>query len=373
MYQSVQVAIIGGGIAGLTAAIHLARAGIEVVLFEKKAFPQHKVCGEYISNEIRTYYGSLGIEIDRLQPNQVNTFRLYTASGKYVESTLPLGGIGLRRYCLDLHLQEKATAASVKIFTETTVQAVQFQSNQFTIQLQKGEPWQAQVVIGSFGKRSNLDLQLKRTFIKNQAPYIGVKFYLENTDFPQDMVHLYNFQGGYGGAVQVEDGTVDVAYLITANALKNAKNLDQFEQSVLRQNPAFASLLNNKRITEKPMTISNISFAPKKLIDQHILMIGDAAGMIPPLCGNGMAMGVHAAKLASEQIIRFLSGQINRTAMEAQFLSNWNKQFKYRLFWGRQLQPFLQKPIWSEIALFTFRKIPGLLPLIIRQTHGQPF
>ena len=56
------VLIIGGGLAGLCAGIDLAQAGYEVLLFEPKAYPRHKVCGEYISNEVLPYLKSLGFD-----------------------------------------------------------------------------------------------------------------------------------------------------------------------------------------------------------------------------------------------------------------------------------------------------------------------
>ena len=56
------VIIIGGGLAGLTNAIHLSKFNRQVLLIEKDSYPKHKVCGEYISNEVLPYLNSLGID-----------------------------------------------------------------------------------------------------------------------------------------------------------------------------------------------------------------------------------------------------------------------------------------------------------------------
>ena len=67
------LSLLAAGLAGLTAALELSRTGIRIALIEKGDFPRHKVCGEYISNEVRPYLDSLGIdlsdaeEIDQLQ------------------------------------------------------------------------------------------------------------------------------------------------------------------------------------------------------------------------------------------------------------------------------------------------------------------
>jgi len=55
------IVIIGGGLAGLVNAIHLSKAGLKVLLIEKNEYPKHKVCGEYISNEVLSYLAYLGI------------------------------------------------------------------------------------------------------------------------------------------------------------------------------------------------------------------------------------------------------------------------------------------------------------------------
>ena len=56
------VVILGGGLAGLIASLILTQNGYDVVLIEKKTYPFHKVCGEYISNEVLPYLNSLGID-----------------------------------------------------------------------------------------------------------------------------------------------------------------------------------------------------------------------------------------------------------------------------------------------------------------------
>ena len=106
--------IIGGGLAGLTAAIDLAQSNIPVTLIEKDTYPRHKVCGEYISNEVLPYFKSLQIDIERLKPSRITRFQISTQSGKIINSALPLGGFGVSRYVLDHYLWEKAISSNYK-------------------------------------------------------------------------------------------------------------------------------------------------------------------------------------------------------------------------------------------------------------------
>ena len=100
-------------------------------------------------------------------------------------------------------------------------------------------------------------------------------------------------------------------------------------------------------------------------------MMGDTAGLIHPLCGNGMAMAIHSAKLASEQTIDFLKNQTSRQEMEKNYSLNWNKNFKQRLWYGRILGMILEHSKLSEVLTNLTTHLPFLLPIIIKKTHGK--
>jgi len=90
------VLIVGGGLAGLTAAIHLAQENRSVCLFERETYPHHKVCGEYVSNEIVPYLESLGVYMADIAV-AITNLQLSTISGKSIALALPLGGKGIYR------------------------------------------------------------------------------------------------------------------------------------------------------------------------------------------------------------------------------------------------------------------------------------
>ena len=99
-----EVAIIGGGLAGLTAAIVIRRMGFSVVLIEKKKYPFHKVCGEYISLEAEDILNWLGLPVMNWNLPIIDNFRITHPQTKDFRSKLPLGGLGISRFKLDDHL-----------------------------------------------------------------------------------------------------------------------------------------------------------------------------------------------------------------------------------------------------------------------------
>ncbi|MVM29700.1 FAD-dependent oxidoreductase [Spirosoma sp. HMF4905] len=370
MPHDADIVIIGGGLAGLTAGIHLAQENLRVILIEKQAYPQHKVCGEYVSNEVLPYLQQLGISVDELNPSRIHRFLFSTVSGKTIESKLPLGGFGVSRYTFDRFLYRKALASGVTIIHNQVVD-VEFANDSFTVSTSDEKKYTSSLVIGAYGKRSSLDKRLQRPFIAKESPWMGVKAHYR-AEFPADLVSLHNFEGGYCGLCQVEASIVNACYLVNYSSFKKYKNIDSFQKQVMSQNPFLKDFFSKAiPLFDKPLTISQISFSKKQPVENHILMCGDTAGVIHPLCGNGMAMAIHSAKIVSELLITyFSSNELNRATLEKQYIHAWNKEFNTRLTAGRLLQSVLQHTTATSVLLSSLHLTPTVLPLIIKQTHG---
>ena len=363
------IVIIGGGLAGLTAAIHFRKNNYSVIVIEKNEFPKHKVCGEYISNEVLPYLESLGLDIESLHPKHISKLSFSLVSGKTLNTTLPLGGFGISRYELDHYLYNHAIKIGCKIIQETVVD-IEYDNEKFWIATNLNQ-YQARVAIGAFGKRSNLDIKLKRIFIQKQSHWLGIKAHYE-LEFPEDQVGLHHFEGGYCGVSKIENNLVNICYLANYDTFKKYKSIEDYQINVVYRNPNLKAIFEKAAIQfEKPLTISQVSFEKKKSVENHILMIGDTAGLIHPLCGNGMAMAIHSAKLAVENSIEFLENRINRSTLENNYIIDWNKNFKSRLRVGRFLGKLLQREKTAQFTLKILLVFPFLLPFIIKKTHGK--
>ncbi|EMS34496.1 Putative alkylhalidase [Mariniradius saccharolyticus AK6] len=367
--QETEILIVGGGLAGLVAAHQLAKAGREVLLVEKKAYPFHRVCGEYISNEVRGFLEQNGLFPESLAPSQIDRFVLTSTDGNRAEIPLEMGGFGISRYALDLFLMEKAKAAGAQILEKTQVESLAYDKFQdgFEAVLADGKRIRAKYILGAFGKRSKLDKALDRDFIHRRSPYIGVKYHIR-TDFDPHTVALHNFDGGYCGVNRVENGTYNLCYLGSQKQLRQYGNIAAMEKAVLYQNPFLKEIFEHSEfLFDKPEVINEINFSPKSPVENHVLMLGDAAGLITPLCGNGMAIAIHTGKLATEAILQ----NKDRQAIEAQYRTEWKSHFQHRLWFGRQIQSLFGAKWVSEFSVGLIKKSPFLARQIIRMTHGK--
>lgn len=365
------VLIIGGGLAGLAGALHLSKKGLSVTLIEKSAYPRHKVCGEYISNEILPYLQWLGADVSELQPTQISNFEFSAQNGKAARTKLPLGGFGISRFALDQFLYEKALQQGCNVITET-VTDISFEDDVFTVKTPE-QILISRIALGAYGKRSNIDQVLSRSFISKKSPWLAVKGHYTG-EFDSSLVALHNFKGGYCGVSVVEKKNINICYLADFETFKKYKNIDDYQKEVLYKNPKLKAVFENSTpVFDKPITISQISFDKKKPVENHILMIGDTAGLIHPMCGNGMAMAIHSAKIASELVVDFYSGKIaDRFLLEKKYEDEWKKNFSKRLFMGRILARALTHKNFTNIVTSMTAWMPFLLSKIIRQTHGSP-
>ncbi len=370
-------AIIGGGLAGLCLSIQLAKKGTRVILFEKETYPFHKVCGEYISMESWPFLQSLGLPLQQMNLPIIKNLLVTAPDGTALHHVLPLGGFGISRYTLDAMLKEIAIESGVLVYENCKVNDVQFLKEQFTIYTSKGN-FTSLVCCGSYGKKANLDVKWKRAFTLNASrklnQFVGIKYHIQ-TDFSADTIALHNFKNGYCGISKIEGDKYCLCYLTHAGNLKESdQSIEKMEEQILSENPFLKTIFeNSKKLFTQPVSISQISFLQKTQVEDHVLMLGDAAGMIAPLCGNGMSMAMHASKIAAGHLQLFLQKKVTRKQMESNYVKEWKHHFANRLRVGRTIQFFFGKKWGTNFFIRFMKKMPSLTNWLISQTHGKAF
>lgn len=373
--RPVRVFIIGGGLSGLSAGIFLAQKGIQVQLMEKKAYPFHRVCGEYVSNEVIPFLKKLGINPLEWGTSQIEELEVSSAKGRTISQKLDLGGFGISRYTLDLILFNALKKAGAETIIGEKIVQVDYKSGEFILLDSIGREFYADYVIGAFGKRSNLDPVLNRSFFKQRSPFMGVKYHIR-LDMPKNLIQLHNFEKGYAGISAIENNIFCLCYLSHNSHLKKYGSIVEMESSILKKNPFLKNIFDSAEfLWEKPLVINEISFSPKESIVNHILMSGDSAGLISPLCGNGMAMAIHSGKMVGETILEggICDSVMERSYLEKKYALQWNKLFRNRLWVGRQIQNILGNSDLTHYTLGLLKTFPWITQTLIKNTHGTPF
>jgi flavin-dependent dehydrogenase len=240
------------------------------------------------------------------------------------------------------------------------------------------ETIEAKIVIGSYGKRSNLDIKLNRDFIQNKAKgldnYIGIKYHVK-ANLPKDVIELHNFKNGYCGISKIEEEKYCLCYLTTAQNLKDHNgNIKKMEESILHKNPFLKTYFTSfESFYEEPLAISQINFSNKTQHENGILMLGDAAGLITPLCGNGMSMAMKASKILSELLPQYFEHEINKKQLTTKYVFQWKQNFSTRLWVGRKIQAVFGNDNMTNLLINVIKPMPFLVNKLVSLTHGKSF
>ncbi|MEP6985356.1 MAG: NAD(P)/FAD-dependent oxidoreductase [Chloroflexota bacterium] len=378
--QRFDVAIIGGGLAGCSAAIHLAQRGHSVALFEAQKYPHHKVCGEFLSPECGALLADLGLSagLQALKPALIHTANIIAPNGTTWTNALPGAGIGISRYALDNLMAEQARACGVNLMTSTSVTDVQGDLDHgFSLAIRNAIGQQtinARTVIGAQGKRSSIDRKLNRGFFQNPQPFMGLKAHFRGS-LPAGQIYLYTFAGGYCGMSEIENGLINVCLLVRQDVFQLASqpypaNVDSFIVWMKQQNPALGKWLSGaEQVSESWLSISQVPFVSKQVVVNDILMAGDSAGLIAPVAGDGMGMALQTGRMASDVLDRYLTDQISAAEMCKQYRRLWWRTFGLRLRLSRVLQVFMLRPNWLTPGLRMMNSVPALGRLLVTHTR----
>jgi flavin-dependent dehydrogenase len=370
-------AVIGGGLSGLCLAIQLAGEGWRVIVFEKNEFPMHKVCGEYISMESHDFLTRIGLPLKDWNLPYITQLGISSEQGFMLDAPLDLGGFGISRYTLDHELYLLALKKGVTVLEHCKVQKTSFDKvEQYSlIETSKGT-YKAKLVCGSYGKYTPAFVQEQRDYTaeKNSKNYIGVKYHIK-TDLPQNRIELHNFSDGYCGISKVDQDWYCLCYLSSAeNLRKHGNSIAHMEEQVLHKNPFLKHYFTScEFVNRQPLVISNVQFSKKQAYSDHMFLLGDAAGSISPLCGNGMSMGMRASALLATGINAYLHKELSKEELIARYTKAWDSAFHTRIKTGYYLQNLFGKKASTQLALKTLSLFPSLTKKIISLTHGKPF
>ncbi len=365
--------IIGAGLAGCSAAIQLASSGIRVLLLEQSRYPVHKLCGEFLSVEVMETFDRLGIleSVRKAGASSIRQAYLTTKSGQSFHHVLPGTALGLSRYKLDLILFERSAALGADCRDGVVVKSVSgsLAEGGFEVTTTQGT-FTARMVLGAYGKKSALGTMAGTAGTVGtpaRSPFVAFKAHYTGLDIP-NMIELHAFEGGYCGLSAIESGQVNLCWIGHDRILQGDRALPP----ALYTNPVLADRLSKMtRVQSSLNGLSQISLDIKPKFVRDICQIGDTAGMITPLCGDGMAMALRSAELAVPLAVGFLKGELSESQFKRGYESAWNREFWLRLRVGKLMHQAFIQPSLADVGVGLCDRLPALGAWIIQSTRGR--
>lgn len=368
------VGLIGGGLAGLSLAIILAREGLEVLVIEKDQYPRHKVCGEYISNESLDFLSRLDFPFKDWDLPNIDRFELSFPDGNNHSCKLEPGGFGISRYALDHQLAKIALDNGVQLVAGEKVVRWESMPEEHSIILKDGKGYRSKVLVIAAGRNAGGISHKGRQKARGNS-WFGVKYHVD-MDFPKDLIQINVFKGGYAGLSKVENGRLCFCYLANSKGLKEfGGSIPEYEKSILTENPFLAKYLHSMEILSGPFTTGNFVFDYFATSSKSALVLGDSAAFIPPLTGNGMSLAFRSAAVVGELLTDYFKGRKNWQEVEQSYEKYGRQYLRRRIDSGVFLQNLLLNPsVYLQKSLsFGLNMFPFMLKQLSKKAVGKPF
>jgi flavin-dependent dehydrogenase len=322
----VDVVIIGGGPAGTSAAIRLARSGRRVRLYEKARFPRAKLCGGFLSPEGLEDLDDLNVLAPLRQAGAIPLHRTVIASpsGALIESSLPEEALSISRDVLDDLLMQEARRSGVDVI-EGEDGLNHLGCSSFTV-----------IAAGRF-------VSAQKHSRRNR--YFGIQALFKNVHDVTDQVELDLVDSGYVGLARQRNGT-NVCALTTKDALDHyGPSLDQVMRHFINENPVLREHLKDASRIGHWMAVGPVRLGIRQLAQDHTFYIGDAACVVDPFAGEGMAIGLYSSQL----LMRALN-QTRRPPAQA-YTALWREAFLPALRWNALMRMLYSLPLFREPML----------------------
>ncbi len=316
MRSNYDIVIVGGSIAGAASAIALAREGYRILLLDHAVFPRDKPCGEGIMPQGVRVLAELGVLPDILAHQGTNRFRgirYRNRQGVSAEADFPPAGPGgafgvvIRRWYLDHLLLRRATSLAGVTVREgfKVTEAVQEDhvvkgvAGHAVDAPARREVFYAPLTIGADGRHSVFHgaCGLTKTYLPRKR--FGVTGHLSGVDIAGSHVEVVVHPEGEIYIAPCGKGVTLVALLLEAKFMRFfAGDLPKRYMKFLRSAPGFRERALTSELVGSVFAVGPLGFTVEPCYRPGLLLIGDSAGFLDPITGEGMALGLKSVQAA---------------------------------------------------------------------------
>jgi flavin-dependent dehydrogenase len=376
------VIIAGGGPAGASAAIHLARGGMSVLLIEQKKFPRAKLCGEFISPECQAHFEKLGVAGAMISsgPALLDETVFYSSKGHHVAVPSKWfsgrAAYGLSRAVMDEVLLRCAQDVGVVVHEGASI-------TEPLLDGERGERvagvrvkidgdhrvYRAPITIDATGRARILSRKLDNGNGKRPG-LVAFKAHLKKTRVAAGACEIYFYPGGYGGLSTVEAGTSNLCFIVAAASVKRCNSDPNVVlRECVMQNRRAAHTLEEAEVASDWLSASWERFGRQRPSPAPgLLAIGDSAAFIDPFTGSGMLMAFESGELVAQTILR----RQNQSSLETDYTAAYRRTFDSRLRICGLLRRAAFSPRLAELGIAICGASESVRNLLARATRAHP-
>ncbi|MHA1106690.1 MAG: NAD(P)/FAD-dependent oxidoreductase [Promethearchaeota archaeon] len=357
------VCIIGAGPAGSTSAYYLAQKGFRPLVLEKKEFPRDKIGGDAFTQRTHVHLERMGVMQKLIEENKgrwtaqgglISPSGITYTGDSHAETNVHLV-IAVKRKIMDEMLIRAAVKAGSELVENYSVKMVEFDNNgrYWVIKSKQVEQevYHSRILVIADGSSSPTARSLG--IIKDPPQAVCSRAYIKagTYDFNQDGLCIYPMKlvPGYCAFLrEADDDVVFCCYIIPFGENKT-ENLFKLHHELIEKDPFISKALGPNAELEQ-MKAAPIRFGGvDKSFDDGLLIVGDAAGMIDPLTGEGLQYAMDAAEIAADTIAEAFQKKNFEKSFFKRYHKRWMKSFGKDFKWSTRMARFCGKhPIFLD-------------------------
>ena len=372
MEKKFDVLIVGAGPAGAATAIALGNCGLSVGLLDKASFPRDKVCGDALSvdviNQLIMLSPELGEAFMNLQCKTPSSgVQIFAPDGDYVDipfvykgETSP--GYICRRIDFDNLLVSYCNIYSnVSVLQNCELNYIERDQERVHLHTSQGH-FTASMVVGADGAHSLVAKHLGHHKIQRKHHSAGLRVYYEGISgmHPQNYIELHFLRDILPGYLWIfplpnEGANVGIGMLSSAVSKKGI-NLKRTLAQVLDTHPEFENRFSEARPLESPKGFGLPLGSKKRVLSgDRILLTGDAAALIDPFTGEGIANAIRSGRIAAAHVLKCFASH--------KFSERFNEQYDTEIYarMGNELK--------LSHRLQQFCRYPALFNYVVRKAN----
>jgi len=359
-----EVGIIGAGPAGLCLAVSLAQRGVDCVVFERGELGGDKACGEGLMPKGLAVLERLGARA-RLDPAFCSPFRgirYVQEDGSAAEAPVPGGGLGVRRTALMAALLSRARELGVELRAKTAVRSHRLEAGQAVVGTDDGES-AFRLLVAADGlasparKAAGLDVP-----VEGVARY-GLRQHFRRAAW-SDCVEIHFGPGAEGYVTPAGPDRIGVAFLFTRSP---EERLD-FD-ALLARFPALAERLKGTAVDSEPRGAGPFLRRVKAPVRGRLALLGDAAGYVDAITGEGLSLAFQSAWTLAEAIPEALAGD-----HAEQVLWRWGRSreqaYRHYALWAHGLLEIARRPMLRRNVVRLLARAPRAFTWFVQQAVG---
>lgn len=367
--MNTDVIVVGAGPAGSATALLLARRGYRVSIVDRARFPRPKPCGEYVNPDAAARLDALGVGAAvAAAGTTLSGVHIAGQDGCAVWAPFPAGrALLVSRMHLDHALLCAAARAGAQVIEEFRVDGVLPGSVPVATGRHRGRAMRlaARLVIGADGLRSVVARRAGPLRAAADGHYtIGAHFEISESPVPGLGLHLGH--GWFAGAAVYGNGNGNIVVAVARSAFRLARgDVEALFSTACEQLPALRALVRRARRVTPFISVGPLGYTRRPAADDGLLLVGDAAGTINPMTGEGIAMALQSAELAAAAVDQALqSDSASRRALACYERAR-IAAFNERWVVSRALQWIVRRPALASSLLARMMADPRLATVLL--------